>query len=88
MAGKTKSKTVDFEKALEQLEALVTRLESGDLSLEQSLKAFEEGVKLTRECQTQLNEAEQRVQMLVEEQGELVNVEFDAEDADDAGDAE
>ena len=83
MAGKTKNKAVDFEKALEQLETLVTTLESGDLSLEQSLKAFEEGVKLTRECQTQLNEAEQRVQMLVEEQGELVSVEFDSEEDDD-----
>ncbi|GAB1264108.1 exodeoxyribonuclease VII small subunit [Aurantivibrio infirmus] len=80
MAGKTKQKPVDFEKSLSQLEALVNKLEAGDLSLEDSLQAFEEGVKLTRECQSRLVEAEQRVQILVEQQGELVSEDFDTED--------
>ena len=55
-----------FEQQLEQLEALVTRMESGDLSLEASLQAFEQGVQLTRNCQQLLNEAEQRVSRLQE----------------------
>ncbi len=54
-----------LEKSLEELEALVTRLESGDLSLEQALKEFERGVKLTRKCQTALQEAEQKVEILL-----------------------
>lgn len=76
----TKSKALDLEKALTQLETLVDKMESGELSLEESLKAFEEGVKLTRACQTKLNEAEQKVQILLEEQGELVTEDFEADD--------
>jgi exodeoxyribonuclease VII small subunit len=54
-----------LEKSLEALEALVTRLESGDLPLEQALKEFEHGVKLTRQCQTALQAAEQKVEILL-----------------------
>ena len=54
-----------LEKSLEQLEALVTRLESGDLPLEQALKEFEHGVKLSRQCQAALQEAEQKVEILL-----------------------
>ena len=54
-----------LEKSLEELEALVTRLESGDLPLEQALKEFERGVKLTRQCQAALQEAEQKVEILL-----------------------
>ncbi len=53
-----------FESAMEQLESLVSRMESGDLSLEESLKAFEQGVQLTRFCQDQLKNAELKVQEL------------------------
>lgn len=77
MVAKSKAKTIDFEQALSELEALVSKMEAGDLSLEQSLKAFEEGVKLTRECQAQLSEAEQRVRKLMEEDGKLTSVEFE-----------
>ena len=62
---------IDFEKALEQLEGLVEELESGDLSLENSLKSFEKGIKLARLCQEQLSKAELQVQKLIEENGEL-----------------
>jgi len=55
-----------LEKSLEALETLVERLESGDLPLEQALKQFERGVKLTRECQAALKEAEQKVAILLE----------------------
>jgi len=66
-----KKKSVDFEQALQDLEGLVTTMEQGELSLEESLKAFEEGIKLTRDCQARLSEAEQKVQLLLEEQGQL-----------------
>jgi len=65
----TLSKTPDFEASLAQLEKLVARLESGELGLEESLKAFEEGVKLTRQCQETLNTAQQKVQQLMEKNG-------------------
>jgi len=70
----------DFEKSLEQLEAIVERMEKGELSLEQSLEAFEEGVKLTRNCQQTLRKAEQRVSELLEENGELKKRPFDGKD--------
>ncbi|WP_242458004.1 exodeoxyribonuclease VII small subunit [Halomonas sp. YLGW01] len=56
----------DFASTLERLEALVTRLESGELSLEASLEAFEQGVGLTREAQSRLDAAELKVRSLVE----------------------
>lgn len=56
-----------FEAALEELEALVERMESGALSLDDSLAAFERGIHLTRECQRALSAAEQRVQLLTEQ---------------------
>ena len=54
-----------FEEALEQLQVAVKRLEGGDLSLEDSLRCFEDGVRLTRICQDQLHVAEQRVEILM-----------------------
>jgi len=57
---------IDLEKALTELEEIVDQLEAGDLPLEKSLKQFERGVKLSRECQGALKEAEQRVQVLVD----------------------
>ncbi|RMG28233.1 MAG: exodeoxyribonuclease VII small subunit [Gammaproteobacteria bacterium] len=62
------SKTPDFDKTLEELEALVARLEQGDLSLEESLAAFERGVALTRACQQALEAAEQKVEQLLADQ--------------------
>lgn len=58
-----------FEDSLAELEQLVTLLEQGDISLEESLQAFERGVNLTRICQKSLQEAEQKVQLLVEKNG-------------------
>jgi len=69
MAKKDKQ-DFNFEKALENLEQLVSSMESGELSLEDSLKAFETGIKLTRECQTALKEAEQKIQVLMNEEGD------------------
>jgi len=57
---------IDLEKSLAELEEIVEQLESGDLPLEKSLKQFERGVRLSRECQSALKEAEQRVQVLMD----------------------
>ncbi len=59
----------DFESNLRELEALVERLEAGDLSLEESLKQFERGIRLTRACQAALQAAEQKVEMLSQKAG-------------------
>ncbi len=56
-----KKKGVDFEQSLSTLESLVNRMEQGDMTLEESLHAFESGIALTRECQTRLAAAEQQV---------------------------
>ncbi len=56
---------MDFEKKIERLETIVQKMEKGDLSLEDSLKLFEEGVKLSRECHQSLNEAEVKVKQLI-----------------------
>jgi len=61
---------IDFEAALNELETIVRKMEDGQLSLEQSLESFEQGIKLTRHCQQALTSAEQRVQMLIDKDGE------------------
>ena len=65
MAGE---KIYPFEEALEKLSVLVEKMESGDLSLEESLKLFEEGIKLSKDCQKALNDAEKKVQALLIEE--------------------
>ena len=60
------AESLSFENALEQLQQTVKKLESGELSLEDSLKCFEEGVKLTRICQDQLKAAEQKIEVLTQ----------------------
>ena len=69
-------KLPDFESAMRDLEALVERLERGDLPLEESLAAFERGVMLTRTCQTALKDAEQKVDILLKKAGEHAIEEF------------
>jgi exodeoxyribonuclease VII small subunit len=75
-----RAKSVNFEKALDQLEELVEDMEHGELSLEESMKAFEKGIKLTRDCQAALAQAEQKVQILLEKNGELVVEAFSEDD--------
>ena len=64
----TRKKAPNFEKSLAALESIVDEMEAGDLSLDDALKAFEKGVKLTRECQSALDQAEQRVAILMDTQ--------------------
>ena len=66
----TKKKTVSiFEDSLAEIELLVSQLERGDVSLEESLKSFERGVNLIRTCQKSLQDAEHKVQILIENNG-------------------
>lgn len=76
-------KTPNFEQSLAKLEEIVELLEGGDLTLEQSLKRFEEGVSLTRSCQQALDDAEQTIQTLTEKNGELLLEDFDVDTLDD-----
>lgn len=72
-------KSVNYEKALDELESIIEKMETGQLSLEESLQNFESGVKLAKECQTALKEAEQKVQILIEKNGELKTESFNTE---------
>lgn len=75
-----KAKAVEFEQALGELEAVVERLEHGELPLEEALKQFERGIELTRGCQASLKQAEQRVEILLAKSPEAAPEPFDAED--------
>ncbi|MDD2057161.1 exodeoxyribonuclease VII small subunit [Pseudomonas sp. GD03860] len=77
-----KKASIDFEQSLADLQTLVERLENGELSLEDSLAAFEQGISLTRDCQSALAQAEQKVQVLLERDGELAAEPFDADQAE------
>jgi exodeoxyribonuclease VII small subunit len=72
-------KTLDFETALRDLETLVEQLESAELPLEESLKAFEKGVALTRHCQSALQAAELKVKQLTDND-ELVDLDLDSDE--------
>ncbi len=75
-------KKFDLEKSLSDLESLVEDLESGDLPLEKAMKKFEEGIKLTRGCQTAIKEAEQKVEILLKSAGGEELGDFLADDED------
>ncbi len=85
MATKKKSKKsttqsdFNFESALNELEKLVKKMELGESSLEQSLVDFERGVVLTRQCQESLKSAEQKVQILLEQNGQPILSDFSDE---------
>jgi exodeoxyribonuclease VII small subunit len=73
-----REKKEKFEDALEKLEKIVSQLEEGDISLEESLKLFEEGIRLSRFCNQKLDEAEKRVEILLKDKdGELIREPFD-----------
>ncbi|MFT5117643.1 MAG: exodeoxyribonuclease VII small subunit [Kiritimatiellia bacterium] len=71
-----KQKILSFEQSLNNLEILVEALETGDLPLEEALSTFEQGIKLTKECQQQLSKAEQKVSLLVGENDDMHLVDF------------
>lgn len=78
-----KTPKADFEKSLDQLTQIVERMERGNLPLEESLACFEQGVTLIRDCQKALNQAEQKIQILTQQQGMETLTTFNPEDADD-----
>jgi exodeoxyribonuclease VII small subunit len=78
-------KMKDFEGNLKQLEEIVSKLEGGELALDQALELFEEGVKISRFCNTKLEEAERKVETLIKTaDGSLAEVPFTAEGEDPA----
>lgn len=77
-----KAEPADFEKALAELEALVARLERGDLPLDEALKTFERGIALTRHCQSALKAAQQKVEILLSSNGGPQLAPFSAPDED------
>ncbi|MGD8842567.1 MAG: exodeoxyribonuclease VII small subunit [Gammaproteobacteria bacterium] len=79
--AKRSTKTPDFETALSELEALVEKMERGDLSLDESLQQFERGVQLTRSCQQALKDAEQKVQVLLEKDGQITLEPFEDDES-------
>jgi len=62
---------INFEASLQELETIVERMEHGELSLEDALKQFEKGIKLTKQCQQALEKAEQKVKILIEKNNSL-----------------
>ncbi len=84
MAG-AKRQMLKFEEALAKLESIVEELEKGNLSLEESLSAFEEGIRLSRICSKQLDEAERKIEILIKgEDGELFTDKFDESTAEES----
>ena len=75
-----KPEPVNFEQSLKDLEELVERMEEGELSLEDSLKSFESGMSLSRRCQEALDQAEQRIQILLAQETGLDEQPFALDD--------
>jgi len=78
--SKKSSSPLNFEAALAELEKIVEKMESGEQSLEESLKSFQRGIELTRACQQGLKEAEQRVEKLIQKNGEFATEPLPNED--------
>jgi exodeoxyribonuclease VII small subunit len=77
-----KTNVINFEKTFTELEDLVKKMEGGDLSLEESLKYFERGMLLTKNCQQALNKAEQKVRILLEKSNKNNLESFDSDNSD------
>ena len=73
-------KAQNFETKLTELEKIVSELEQGDLSLEDSVKKFEEGMKISKECNSLLEDAEKRITIILEKNGEILEEDFNTED--------
>ncbi|MCI8655083.1 MAG: exodeoxyribonuclease VII small subunit [Clostridia bacterium] len=71
-------KKVDFEKSMEELENIVTKLEKGDLNLDESVEEFEKGMKISKECNKILENAEKRITILLQKDGNIEEEDFEA----------
>jgi exodeoxyribonuclease VII small subunit len=84
--GDEKMKDLTFEKALEKLEEIVSELEAGNLSLDSSMKKYEEGIKMARLCQEKLDKAKSRIETLSkDDSGKFVKKQFDDKSAGEDG---
>lgn len=83
MSKTTKKKAPHFEKDLAELESIVKKMETGDLSLDDALKEFEKGVSIARTCQKTLNDAEQRIEVLKEEGEKIISAVYDIDESED-----
>ena len=72
--------TKSFEEQIEELEQIVNELEKGDLNLEDSVSKFEQGIKLSKQCNKTLEEAEKKITILVNQDGEVKEENFETED--------
>ena len=79
MSSRKKAESLTFEESMLELETLVTKMEQGDLPLEEALKSFERGIQLARHSQQQLKEAEQKVQILTTQNGQQTLAAFEPE---------
>ena len=69
----------NFEESMKTLETIVTELENGNLNLDESVKKFEEGMKIAKQCNDMLENAEKKITILLEKDGELKEEDFDTE---------
>ncbi len=76
MPKKIETENENFEELIEKLEAITNKLENDKLSLDESVALFEEGMKLSKKCNTKLEEAEKKITMLINENGEISEEKF------------
>lgn len=76
MPKKTETENENFEELIEKLEAITNKLENDKLSLDESVALFEDGMKLSKKCNTKLEEAEKKITMLINENGEISEENF------------
>lgn len=77
MAKAEKEKELNFEEAMDRLEEIVSELENGDVPLEKAIDLFQQGMKLSQICGSKLEQVERKIEMIVEEDGELRKKPFD-----------
>ena len=78
--GNQQNDDLAFEDALNKLETYVRQLEQGDLTLEDSLNIFEEGMELAKFCSKKLDDAEQKIQLVLEKDGDIIKTDYEAND--------
>lgn len=83
MTSRKKTENLSFEQSMHELEGIVSQMEQGELSLEDALQSFERGIVLARHSQQKLKQAEQKVQILMEQNGQKTLLDFDPANPDE-----
>jgi exodeoxyribonuclease VII small subunit len=78
MSTRKKTETLSFEQSIQELETIVSKMEQGELPLEEALQNFERGIQLARLSQQKLKDAEQKVQILMNQHGQASLLDFDS----------